>query len=125
MTEIEKYKTSVYESRAARRLRRLFRIEHTGGFERRPFGIRRQLIERRAALVEELVALDSMRRSHSEPRSAELDQALAELTGEVSGVLDLARTRVERITADLRIRHGEGLSTGIRDTGVGQLLGKS
>ena len=112
------------ESRAARRLGRLFRVEAAGGFRRRPTHIVRRLIERRDMLIEQLLQLDVMRRSLGSPRTAALEEALEELASNVSTGLQFAHARVEQISGDLRMRHGEGLRTGIRNAAVGQLLGR-
>ena len=114
------------ESHAARRLARLFKIERDGGFDRWPIATAQRLIERRGALMKELLIMDGMRRSLVAPRSAELDRALAELAGVVNRALSLARTRVDQIEKDLCVRRGESLPTGIRDSGGnGHLLGKT
>jgi len=112
------------ESRAARRLGRLFRIERVGGFDRRPAATVRRLIERRGALLEELMQFENRRRSLAVPRNAELDRAVAELASELSQALNFAQSRVDRIGLDLRIRQGEGLGTGIRNNANGRMLGK-
>jgi hypothetical protein len=112
------------ESRAARRLGRLFRIERAGGFDRRSVATVRRLIERRGMLVSELLLIDGMRRALNPPRSAELDQVLAELAREVNGSLHRSQKQVERLHTDLRLRRGEGMPTGIRDGAGGLLLGR-
>jgi hypothetical protein len=112
------------ESRAARRLGRLFRIERAGGFDRRPAAVVQRLIERRGSLVEELLLLDAMCRSLDLPRSVELEQALEDLASEVGRSLCHSQTRVERLYTDLRLRHGAGFSTGVRDGAGGLLLGR-
>jgi hypothetical protein len=108
----------------ARCLGRLFKIERTGGFERRPVATVQQLIKRRGTLVNELLRLDGMRRSLKSPGSPELEQALAELAGEVDGSLDHSQTRVERLREDLRLGRGEGMTTGVRDGAIGLVLGR-
>ncbi len=112
------------ESRAARRLGRLFRIEYNGGFVLWPDAVIRKLIERRGALVEELLLLDRKRRSIAAPASAELDRALAELAGEVAHAQNHAQRRLEQIGKDLRVSRGEGLPTGIHNRTNGKDLGK-
>jgi hypothetical protein len=114
----------VRESRAARRLGRLFKIERAGGFDRRPVATVRRLIERRGTLVSELLVIDGMRRALNPPHSAELEQALAELAREVNGSLHHSQTQVERLHTDLRLRRGEGMPTGVRDGASGLLLGR-
>ncbi len=115
---------TIRESRAARRLGRLFKIERAGGFDRRPVATVRRLIERRGALVTELLLLDGTRRSHASPRSAELEQVLGELAREVNQSLHDSETRVERLGTDLRLRRSDGVSTGVRDGASGHLLGR-
>jgi hypothetical protein len=114
----------VRESRAARRLGRLFKIERTGGFDRRPVATVRRLIERRGALVKELLLLDGMRRSDASPRSAELERVLRELAREVTQSLCHSQVRLDRLGTDLRLRRCEGVSTGVRDGANGRLLGR-
>jgi hypothetical protein len=111
------------ESRAARRLGRLLRVEAAGGFRRRPTDIVRRLIERRDMIIEQLLQLDVMRRSLGSPRTAALEEALEELAHNVNTALQFAHERMEQISGDLRMRHGEGLRTGISNAVVGQLLG--
>src|SRR6185312_1957624 len=87
------------ESRAVRRLVRLFCIERKGGFERWPVTTVRRLGDRRARLLDGLDELETARRSlpESMPESmpgsmpgslsrslpAELGVALGELAGEI------------------------------------------
>jgi hypothetical protein len=125
MNEIAPENLSLQESRTARRLNRLFRIENADAFARRPVGTHRRLIERRAVLVEQLLVLDDARRSLCEPRSPELDRALMELTRAVTQALAPARARVKRIEEDLRVRQSRTASTGLRDIGIGRMLGRS
>jgi hypothetical protein len=108
----------------ARRLGRLFKIERAGGFDRRLGATVRRLIERRGTLVSELLLIDGTRRALNPPRSAELEQALAELAREVNGLLHHSQTQVERLHTDLRLRRGEGMPTGVRDGAGGLLLGR-
>src|ERR1700751_5056749 len=110
------------QSRAARRLVRLFRIERHGGFEHWSAAISRQLIERRGQLVDALLTdLQAMPARPPPP----LDRALAELSQEVRWALDPARTRLQQIGKDLRLSRGEGLPTGIRNSPNGHPLGKT
>jgi hypothetical protein len=112
------------EVHAARRVGRLFKIERTGGFDRRPAATVRRLLDRRGALVTELLLVDGMRRSLPSPHSAELDQALRELASEIRQSLHHSERLMERLGTDLRIRRGAGLPTGIRDSADGRLLGR-
>lgn len=113
---------AVQESRAVRRLSRLFRIERLGGFERHSIETVRRLIARRAKLVDELAPLEAKRRLSDAPVPAELGTALSELTGEVDAARQSSVARAERLAAELRQRRGEGQATGLRG-GAGQLLG--
>jgi hypothetical protein len=113
------------ESSTARRLTRLFRIERSGGFDRRPVAIARRLIERRGALVEALLMLDSQRRTSATRASAELDRAFAGLLHEVDQARDRAAKRLEQIVKDLRLSRGQGLASGIRASTAGHTLGTS
>ena len=109
----------------AGRLGRLFKIERSGGFDRRPAETVRRLIERRSTLVHELLLLDAERRSLASPRSAELRQVLRELAREVSRSLPSAQIKLNELGRDLRLRQGSGFTTGIRDSATGRLLGTS
>ena len=115
----------IAESRAARRLARLFRIERHGGFDRWPAATVSRLIERRGMLVKDLKHLNGVRRSLPATRSSELDAALKALETEVNRAINPTRSRVEQIGGDLRSLTAARLPTGIRDTGRGQLLGKT
>jgi hypothetical protein len=112
------------ESRAARRPARLFKIECGGGFDRWPVATIWRLVEHRGAVIRELLNLDELRRSLARSRSAEVEQAILELARDVTRASDCARSRIERINADLRVRRGEGVATGIRGRLDGQLLGR-
>jgi len=113
------------DTRAARRLRRLFTVERLGVFDRRPAATIWRIIERRGAVIEELRKLDDLRRSTFPSRSIELDRALRELAEEVSRASDDAGGRLEQIREDLRLRGGERVSSGIRGDADGRLLGRS
>lgn len=112
------------ESRIARRLVRLFRIERVGGFDRWGAATAGCLIARRGELVEELLDLDQLRRSLAVPRPPDLQCALAALSQEVDLAAVRARTRAEQIAADLSCRLGDSPPSGMRDSGNGHLLGK-
>lgn len=111
------------ESGLARRLARLFRIERNGGFGRWPVAIVRKVVERRGALIEALMTIDSNRHSIAAPPSEELDAALDDLSRESEHALNRARKQLEQISNDLRLSRGEGLATGIRTTTGGHTLG--
>jgi hypothetical protein len=113
------------EIRSARRLARLFRIECRGGFDRWPVAIIGRLIERRGALAAALLGMDRRRRALAVRSTAELDQAMAQLSAEVGRALPQAQARLEQIGKDLRLSRGEGWSTGMRDNSAGHPLGKT
>lgn len=113
------------ESRAARRLSRLFRIERNGGFDRRPVATAEQLIERRGALIATLESVDCERRLATDRSSEELDRAMAELAREIALSRDRIRMRHQQIVNDLLLSRGEGLPTGIRNSPNGHPLGKT
>ena len=116
--------TIIRETRAARRLGRLFKFERGGAFDRRPAATVRRLLERRAAIVTELLFLDRMRRSLPAPNSAALEEALRELASEVQRSRQHFEIRIGRLDADLRLFGGGGSPTGIRDSAAGCLLGQ-
>ena len=113
------------ESRAARRLVRLFRFERNGGFDRRPVATAAQLIARRGALIATLESVDCERRLAAGRSSEELDHAMAELAREIALSRDGIRMRHQQIINDLRLSRGEGLPTGIRNSPNGHPLGKT
>ena len=113
------------ERDAARRLSRLFRIERRGGFKRWSFAIVRMVVDRRGALIEALVTIDSKRRRAGNLSSRELDAALTDLSRETERALDRAHKQLEQISKDLRLSRGEGLATGIRTSIAGHTLGTS
>jgi hypothetical protein len=112
------------ERRLARRLSRLFRIERTGGFDRRPAATIRRLIERRGALIDELIALERRRRSGAAAGSAALHRSMAELAGEVRRSRDRAEAHSARLQAELGLRRGRGPATGLRGGTSGTLIGR-
>src|ERR1700733_11394523 len=111
------------ESRAARRLARLFRIERSRIQRRRTEALWRLIRWRRLAL-DELTRLDAKRRSLGAPPSPALETAIAELAGEVSQSQALCVVRLEMLSEELRQRQGGGLATGLRDSADGRLLGR-
>ena len=117
--------TILREVRIAGRLSRLFKIERCGGFARRPVGTVQRLLERRSTLVEQLLLLDSARRTFASPVSVELGYALRELARELHRSLPSAENRLYRLGRDLRSQQGHGLTTGIRNCATGRLLGTS
>jgi hypothetical protein len=115
--------SELIESRAARRLGRLFRIERVGCFERRPIETVWRLIRRRARLVDELIRLDSERRSQAAPGSVELGVAIGELAGEVDRSQRRCVDRISALAGELRRQQAGGIATGLRDGADGRLLG--
>jgi hypothetical protein len=113
------------QCRTARRLRRLFRIERNGGFDRRPLAAVSRLVARRGALIAELAAHDDRRLLTAVPAPSGLDRDLNALRREVERSLGAAQLRLQRIGKDLRISRGEGSPTGLRDGGAGRHLGTS
>jgi|307.fasta_scaffold635700_2 hypothetical protein len=112
------------EGRTMRQLCRLFKIERLGALDRRAGDVRQRVIQRRWALLDELLWLERGRISAS-PRSSTFEQALAALAQEVNASLPAAQRRLQRLDRDLRLRLGEGQPTGVRDNANGRFLGKS
>lgn len=112
------------EYRLARRLARLFRIERRGRLERWPGGVAARFVARRGELVDELMRLEQRRRSLTPWPLPELDLALAALAREVSSGEQWCHERLAELGAELDRRRGVGTSTGLRDSGAGELLGR-
>jgi hypothetical protein len=112
------------ECRVARRLARLFRIERSGGFARRPRDVVRRMVDRRAQLIDELVRLEEYRRSLEPGTLPELDVAIGTLAREVDCTEQHCLERLAEIGDELRRRRGVGTRTGLRDGASGQLLGR-
>jgi predicted transcriptional regulator len=115
---------TMLERRAARRLARLFRIGRSERGERRPIEAEWRLIRWRRQLLEELIRLDTRRRSLAAPLSPELDAAIDELAREVRQSQPHCRARIETLGGELRQRQGGGAATGLRDSADGRLLGR-
>jgi hypothetical protein len=111
------------EYRIARRLARLFRIERSGGFAHRPADVARQLLQRRGAVVAELMRLDAKRRSLAPWTAADLDIAMGALAREVDRAEQRCRELLAELGAELERRRGLGTATGLRDGAAGRLLG--
>lgn len=111
------------EIRAARRLVRLFRIERSGRLGRRPRPTVRQLIERRGALIDELVRLEAKRRSCAPWTLTELDLAMGALRLEMERTEQSCQALLARLGAELGRLRGAGGATGLRGDAGGQLLG--
>ncbi|MBV9826707.1 MAG: hypothetical protein JO001_13695 [Alphaproteobacteria bacterium] len=110
-------------TKAARRLARLFRIERTGGFDRRPVEIAEQIIGRRGQVINALGAFYSGHRLAGRVGSAELDAALQELSIEVERSIMTAEDRHHSLGVELHFRRGETLS-GMRTDKSGRLLAR-
>jgi hypothetical protein len=110
--------------RLARRLGRLFRIECAGGFDRRPAATVWRIIERRKALIEELARLQTSPGLPALSRPPEPENALRELARDVDRAANRMHCKMAQIEEDLRARR-EGLSTEIRGSTSGRLLGQS
>lgn len=111
------------EARAARRLLRLFRIERSGGFERRPAEIGWRLISRRGDLLAELAALERRRRALAAPPSPELAAALGDLAREAAWSRSRAETLASALADEIETRRRPAATSGLRDGG-GRLLGQ-
>ena len=109
------------EYRTARRLARLFRIERSGRFARRPADVLRRLTERRSEVIEELMRLDAKRLSLAPWVTAELDIAIGALAREVDRTEQYCRVLLAELGTELEMRRGHG--TGLRDGATGRLLG--
>ena len=113
---------AITHCRAARRLARLFRIERVGGFDRRSEEVVQRLLERRAAIIGELLAL-ALAPPDTPQRSADITDALRELAAEVAQSQSRAQERHDVLASELRFRRSSGL-TGLRDGTTGHLLGR-
>lgn len=113
---------SIRQCRAARRLTRLFRIERLGGFERWRADVVQRLLDRRAAIIGELLALAPTPPDPSR-RSPELYGVLHDLSVEVARSQTKAQERADVLAGELRARRGADL-TGLRSSATGHLLGR-
>ncbi|HVH82233.1 MAG TPA: hypothetical protein VM782_22745 [Stellaceae bacterium] len=111
------------EYRITRRLARLFRIERSGRLSQWPPGIGERLVGRRALLIEELLQLEQGRPDRDRRPPAALDEAMRALSREVEDAELWCHRRLEELGAELRLRRGLGVTTGLRDGG-GPLLGR-
>ncbi|HTT78229.1 MAG TPA: hypothetical protein VMF86_00980 [Stellaceae bacterium] len=107
----------------ARRLVRLFRIERVGRLQRRPVATARHLIERRGAVIAALVAAEEPARSGEMTGVPALDDALRQLASEIGRCRPPAEQRFHELAAELRLRHGDMTSSGLRRSPGGRLLG--
>ena len=112
------------EVRTARRLASLFRAARPDRLRRRPNEAVWRLIRRRRRLLDELLGIDAERRASGVARSAELDAALGELRREVDEAQEDYLARLEALDGEIRRRLGVGVTTGLRDAGLGRLLGR-
>jgi hypothetical protein len=115
---------TVKECRVARRLARLFRVEHSGALARRPKHVVRHMVDRRARLIDELLRLEECRRSLEPMPIPELDGAMRVLARAVNCMEQHCLERLAAIGEELRRRRGIGTLSGLRDSGSGQLLGQ-
>ena len=112
------------ECRVARRLTRLFHIEHSGRLGRLPLEFARRLTDRRGTLISELLRLEERRRSFEPWTPTELDLVMGALAKEVGRAEQRCLERLAELGAELRRRRGEGMATGLREGGDGRLLGR-
>ncbi len=111
------------EYRVARRLARLFRLERSAGFARRSADVARRLLERRGAVIDELMRLDAKRLSLAPWATAELDIAMSALAREVDRAEQHCQELLAELGGELKRRRGLGTATGLRDGADGRLLG--
>lgn len=112
------------ECRLARRIARLFMAERAGRFDRLPLATAQRLIERRGALIAELIGTEARRRRGVSPDPSMLAQALAELAREADRLRAPVEQRLARIEAELGMRRSGAPATGLRHAAGGRLLGK-
>lgn len=112
---------------ATRRLARLFRLERLGRLERCPAAMARRLIERRAALIDAVIAGAEYRRraDAAAAHPPALIDALDELALEVGRCRPAAERRLRELTDELSLRRGEAPPSGLRGGAGGRLLGTS
>jgi hypothetical protein len=112
------------QSRIARRLGRLFRLERAGAFSRRSAETAWRLIARRGELMAELIRIERRRHEARAPASADFGTAVNELAAEVALSRTYGETLVAGLGAELRARRGETAPSGLRHSGGGRLLGR-
>jgi hypothetical protein len=112
------------QSRIARRLGRLFRLERAGAFSRRSAATAWRLIARRGELMAELARMERHRREARVAPPPELRSAVKELAAEVALSRTFGETLVAGLGTELRARRGEAAPSGLRDGGGGRLLGR-
>jgi hypothetical protein len=122
MTDVAS-RLTLLEVHTARRLALLFRIARPGRLQRRSNEAVWRLIRRRRRLLDDLLRFDAERQSAKAPRAAELDMAFAELRREVGDTQENYLAHLEMLDGEIRRRHGAGMTTGLRDAGLGRLLG--
>jgi hypothetical protein len=105
-------------------LARLFRAERTGAFERRPPATVLRLIERRAALIEQLCAAGARLEPDTVQRWPILNEALTDLVREVGEARVPAEQRFAALQAELRERRDSSPVTGCRVGAGGRLIGR-
>lgn len=112
------------ESRAVRRLARLFRWERTGRLARLPPAVTARLTERRGAVIDQVIRLETRRRSLAPWTTGELDRAMDALALEVERAERHNLARLAELGAELARRRGGGAATGLRDGAAGRVLGR-
>ena len=110
------------ETRLARRIGRLFRIERMGGFDRCPQLAIDELIRRRGVAIAELQRLDDARREAEITAPSSLRSAFWMLADEVNASQAAAESRKALLAAELQQRRARG-TTGLRDGRGSRLLG--
>jgi len=108
----------------ARRLARLFRLERSGRMRRWPADTVRQLIDRRAGLIDELARLEQRRRSLNPWTLDELDLMMGALAREVEQGEQRCLEFLAELGARLSGLRGQGTATGLRHGAGGRLLGR-
>lgn len=111
-----------HEVRLARRIGRLFRCEQGVGSTRSP-GLMDRLRARRGELIDALMSADSARRQRQMPIAPHLEEAMRALWREVDCARRDADRRLDWLRTELLLARGEGMSTGIRGSAGGRVLG--
>lgn len=113
------------QTRVARRLCRLFRIERAGRFETRPAAVVQRLIARRDTVIDALLAAETQRRRDGRPSSAATTAAFEELRLEVDQGQVPAAAKSRALQAELRKRNAGPAGSGLRNKARGRFLGSS
>jgi len=107
-----------------RRLSRLFRVDRCGRLRRRGIDTVRRLIDRRGALIEELMQVDARRRAFASGTPGELDLAMMSFATEIEQGGRHCLAALAELGAELGRLRGEGAASGLRGESAGQLLGR-